>query len=467
MNGEKVMANIYMEYFIFKKDTKEIDFSSRDILSMIGNLNGNELTIDNFIIKYNEKELGHTYILSFEATYLTRNEKCIDSLERLERDLRIASSRNGMHVTIYKDGISKILSTKVFPSLVEYERKLRKLIYIVFLPKFGHEWIEKTFNKEMKDSTKSNGINETKLTEGILELLELYQLESYLFDENMVDFEDENGVPVTIKINEIEKEKLIEYISMGNLMFKKKYSLWEEFFSEHVDIENFQKLMSEIRDKRNIVAHNKTFRSRDFKVLCKNLNKFLQRIEETLQKFMSDGFEFEGVDTLAEDLQSFQENKLGSQETEGSAVATLPDQKHQETLNSVISPVWSSKLKWDEQVKPATLAMAESLGRFQETLNTVIRPVVSNKINWNELVKPATLASMEGLGLKHQETLNTVISPVWKWNELVKPSTLVSMEGQGLKDKTILPKNEISTYDESNQEENEQKEKDGESDLNQ
>ena len=165
-----------------------------------------------------------------------------------------------------------------------FERKLRKLLYLIYTSQFEKEYFKKTtseeFQKKVKEKiqTKTNNKRKKEIDQikNFFYYLDFGTLQEFLFEKRWTDLEVAevneflNDNADLSKVTDKELRKTISNI--------RPKSDWERFFENKKLSENMEDTIKEIGKLRNIVAHNKLFNKEQFeylKVLLIDTSKIL------------------------------------------------------------------------------------------------------------------------------------------------------------------------------------------------
>jgi GTP1/Obg family GTP-binding protein len=191
-----------------------------------------------------------------------------------------SEGRKDFYIVTTWDEVSKYLCNKAFPILSEFERKVRKLVYLILLKLFGPEWFDKTvtdsLEKKLKEAARGNRI---KLIESALSEMTMAQLEVFLFAPySICSFDDIDKRYTEEEIKNMDKDKLIEIITPCL-----KKSLWDRYFKE-IDI-SLDVLVS-LREYRNLIAHNKEFHYSKYKAFQRVAKGIIRKIDSAIQDIL-------------------------------------------------------------------------------------------------------------------------------------------------------------------------------------
>ena len=350
------MSNQIVEYlYYFKKEPYEdIERVFREILSfyekenfLYYEVNGKQLRFSFDVISYNNS-LHVTFKYNKSGRIAIKE---VSVFQHFLKELNIKASKAQLNHTTLLDTNSLFFSKRLLPYLHSYEWSLRKLIYLVSPSYFSKNWIEDTFSEEkislMKKKEKGD-FDEKNL----LQLMDLFDFEEYLFGKNYIKFFGEENI--TIRFKEMSAEELVSLFQMKSFRMSEPYSLWEEIFSEYIDIEleEIQTDMKLIREGRNIVGHNKELTESAYQVLVKKLKLYIRQLEEAFQKILSGNVNDAELSNMADDIEGYVGNKLSRMDLTGLKLA-----------NENIAKSMSAIQGLD------TSAMRQSLGNLGSTMS--------------------------------------------------------------------------------------------------
>lgn len=286
------MAYIEMDYILTDKGLKEkktVEQITHEYFSDTGyTLNdGYYQTDESGMIEYQfENKRGSARYCLCLSTNIRLN-KGVEALKKF--DDRLLKSDYNKYVGVVRayDGISAALCEKLYPKYSIFERKMRQLILLVLTKAFGDKWVDSTISEEKQKSFKerAKAKGNLKISE-VLEQFELAQLEDYLFEDRLIDFNSYFKTELTAKkvlsMNENELRLAIE-----NMRPK---SLWASNFSDIGDKEKWKEKIAAIHDYRNRVAHHKTINQEQYKIVNTKLNQLNKDIDKAIGKIQDRDF---------------------------------------------------------------------------------------------------------------------------------------------------------------------------------
>ncbi|WP_396425084.1 CHAP domain-containing protein [Lactococcus cremoris] len=262
---------------IFLENLKEFEYGSQLKYS---DINGNLLYFNYNIIKY-DTSLHVTF--TYDTKKMTLAE--VRTFQNLLREINIKASKSSISSSTLFDSNSLFFYKRLLPLLHKYEWSLRKLIYLLAPTYFSKDWVKSTISVEAISQIRKK-IKGNFDSNNLLQMMDLYDFEEYLFGENYIKVigEEED----VIRYKEFGIENLITTLVNGEFSISKPYSLWEEIFNQYIDIDlsEIQNDMRLIRDGRNIVGHNKEISSEDYENLSKGLKKYIKKLDLAFNKIL-------------------------------------------------------------------------------------------------------------------------------------------------------------------------------------
>lgn len=245
-------------------------------------------------------------------------------------------------VIISYDSISEYYCNKIYPKFNELERKLRKLLFNIYIVNFDKSYYTETIEEELQNKIKARiqakggkSKQEIERLKMFFYSLEYSDVQNLLFKEKWTNVEKQN------KIDFSSKHKDLSMLEDGEL--RKAFgrvspkSDWERFFAEKITNLNFNESIDNLRRSRNNVAHSKFFYHDEFK-MCKNtINKLNKSIDEAIKITEEEDFtkkNKEALNVIFHDIR----NKINvCAEIIGSAI--LPLSKKLEEFNTNLNPI--------------------------------------------------------------------------------------------------------------------------------
>jgi surface antigen len=209
----------------------------------------------------------------------------VRTFQNLLREINIKASKSRISSSTLFDSNSLFFYKRLLPLLHKYEWSLRKLIYLLAPTYFSKDWVKSTISVEAISQIRKK-IKGNFDSNNLLQMMDLYDFEEYLFGENYIKVigEEED----VIRYKEFGTENLITTLVNGEFSISKPYSLREEIFNQYIDIDlsEIQNDMRLIRDGRNIVGHNKEISSEDYENLSKGLKKYIKKLDLAFNKIL-------------------------------------------------------------------------------------------------------------------------------------------------------------------------------------
>ncbi|WP_237579207.1 hypothetical protein, partial [Enterococcus sp. JM9B] len=232
----------------------------------------------------------------------------VHSFQIFLNEINIEASKSHLNYTTIVDTNSLFFSKKLLPYLHSYEWALRKLIYLLS-PMYFDNWTKDSIPNEIIAEIKSKqkqAIGKYDFN-NLLQWIDLYDFEEYLFGENYLSIVTGNEKNI-VRYKEIDIEELLNlFREVDDLSISKPFSLWNEVFSKYIDIdlEEIQNDMELIREGRNIVSHNKEIQLSLYQQLIKNLKKYVKQLDEAFQKILIGEIAENELSDMSDDFEGY------------------------------------------------------------------------------------------------------------------------------------------------------------------
>ncbi|HAR0854983.1 TPA: hypothetical protein IYI91_000171, partial [Enterococcus faecium] len=222
--------------------------------------------------------------------------------------VNIEASKSKLNYTTLLDTNALFFSKKLLPYLHSYEWALRKLIYLLAPAYFSDNWAEESIPNEIISSIKRKQIQAIGKfdSKNLLQWIDLYDFEEYLFGENYILVTQENEENI-VRYKEISQDQLLKLFQDNSHTISDSYSLWSEVFSKYMDVklEEIQTDMSLIREGRNIVSHNKEIEMALYQKLIKKLKRYTNQLEKAFQKILAGDIAGEDLSDMSDDFEGY------------------------------------------------------------------------------------------------------------------------------------------------------------------
>lgn len=235
------------------------------------------------IFKYKIIEANSTYYLDISGELSNINDS-IPFLEELNETLYYNKnseiSKKYIPIISY-DTVSEYYCNQVYPFLNRFERKFRKLLFLIYTSQFQKLYFEKTTPQRVKERVNRiiKNENEVYKIQNYFYSLEFGTLQDLLFEKNWTELEEkEIEKLLDKKISELPEKELKNSIS--NIRPKND---WERFFGNKGFEEDLQNTMKDIAKLRNSVAHNKLFTKKNYQDLKQMLEKNIKTIDNAIE----------------------------------------------------------------------------------------------------------------------------------------------------------------------------------------
>ena len=279
----------------FNIEMKKDEYNTTDLKTGIINLEKDNVTysIDFKLLSAN----GVEYL-----DLIVKEEGKRNSINLMEYIHSIISNiekfqKNFIIITSY-DSISEYYCNLIFPKLGKFERKFRKLLFIIYTAQFEKLFFETTIPENVvlnvKENLKLHQYSKSKQKEFLLQncmySLTFGTMRSMLFDKQWLPYDEKNQVDVFLKENKdlskLSDKELREKIKT----VRQPINDWERLF-QNKGLDDFETVITKIGELRNLVAHNKLFYKEQYEELKKLLNKSIKDVDKAVLITESEDFE--------------------------------------------------------------------------------------------------------------------------------------------------------------------------------
>lgn len=254
----------------------------------------NKITYKDIAIDYDVKIESNEYsetIIIFSLSYDPKKETldAIKVFENFDNAIfhHIHNNMMSGNVTINTliDDISKEYACRLYPKINNIEKTLRKIIYIFMEKSLGREWVKKAFPIDIKtkldETLKRRNITENN--NDYLEEIDFIVLSSFLFDKYSTGNFDNILKELKKLDNDLSIDKIEKIINENE-----KKSNYERFFKDDLRDDKFDEKWKTLYQYRNLVAHNKKIRKKDYENATTLINQFESMFQECLNKLNKD-----------------------------------------------------------------------------------------------------------------------------------------------------------------------------------
>lgn len=237
-----------------------------------------------FSIVWKEGDIVTQSIVSVETKELGNR-----GLEFLEDTCEKIFSATGSiaktyHIVNLRDDVSEKYCNRIYPKFNEYERKLKRLLWIVYTANYGisfYKLLDQHIKTKSKKALKQS--KEDALIQNMFYGLDLGDVEQLLFTPRWTD---EDRIQFEIAVSEeTDYNGLSDAEIKDRIRALRPRSDWDRLFSDLFsdDLLMCEENIVHIRKLRNCVAHCRKFSSNDFKASRKILNELIARIDTTIE----------------------------------------------------------------------------------------------------------------------------------------------------------------------------------------
>ena len=186
------------------------------------------------------------------------------------------------------DAISEYYCNKSYSHLNAIERKLRELLFNIYVVNFEKEYYQVTISEEIQDRAKSvmQTGKETERLQMFFYSLEFNDIQSILFTSHWTPFE--KGILDEFLKSNDDLSKLSDQELRSTFLQLQPHNDWERLFSDKMNKIDVENLVEDIRKLRNNIAHCKFYSKKNYHAFItatNNLSNILEKaIEETERK---------------------------------------------------------------------------------------------------------------------------------------------------------------------------------------
>jgi len=224
----------------------------------------------------------------------------IRGLEYIQATIEDSSISKSYIKIISYDAISEYYCNKIYPKLNELERNLRKLLFNIYVVNFGLDYYRMTVNEELQSKVKGvidvdvkadkSRLKNTYSKKEAKEIarwqrffysFEFTDIQKLLFAKGWTNIDEQSKIKFlsnTKDLSELTDEEL--RIAFSRYTPK---SDWERFFSDKISGFDVEKVIEEIRESRNKIAHCKFFYKTEYESCNKAINDLNQAIISTIK----------------------------------------------------------------------------------------------------------------------------------------------------------------------------------------
>lgn len=235
-------------------------------------------------VTLNFKLVSVTGVYYLDIFLKDKKSNIINALNDINQILLNDKDINKKYIPVVSyDFVSQNFCNRIFPLLNEYERKLRKLMFLTFTSRFKELYFEKTASDDMITNVKGKikeGKSDTKRIQNYFYSMDMATVREFLFYKSWTDIEEKRKNSILKKdFSKMSNEKirnLIDSISPK--------SNWERYFSDKGFDDEIESTMYRINILRNKVAHNKLFSKEEYDEMLILLNNTIKIIDKAIIK---------------------------------------------------------------------------------------------------------------------------------------------------------------------------------------
>lgn len=408
-----------LEIILLSKNNEEIsrDTIVEDFKSKLEFKNG-KLLCDELIFKYTFQESKNNNIRLKINTLEDKSPSTkAKELDYLKNIIRNGEHRKNYRIIVVYDESSAYFCSKLTNFISKFERRLRKIIYILNLAAYGNKWIEETFSNDILKEVKEKESDKKRHVEMALEYFSFQNYLDYLFKKRY----DEKPEDIIKNAIEAGKDSNTEKEDILKILIKaKKVSLWDKLFNGY-ELEFLETDIEEIRKIRNDVMHNREISASDFYdyknlLMCTN-----KKIKKAILNVEHDKYRDEV--NVADILYSLNETMFSmvkiNKAIEKALKPSLNDIKFiSDTINEMISSKKLNNLNKLSLNSKITEISKDKKQIYMNSINSLRKSIapLNNIEILNYEMNPA-IRSMAELNSKRKEINKQINENVWDRNK--------------------------------------------------
>ena len=353
-----------INYIFLEKDKKTkiknpVEISNSDIIPFYQKLFLNiakqdTVTSDKFDVEFEKQnfEIHYNYIYNdnrehYLTIYISQNDnlKIAKVLNYINNNIKKSIIHKDYYIIQTYDESSKYLCNKIYPKFNEFERKIRRVIYLILIKAFGKLWVQEAISDDLKYKLKSKINSTDAMIEQALQEMDINDLEDFLFKSRYwYNIEDIISNELCIEnINNLNKDEIIKLLEKIQ-----KYNLWNKCFSE-IKVTNLEEKLEKIRKLRNKVAHFKEITLEEYTESQKLLKSIIKEIDFAIRYVSLKNYDI----SISKDIViSFAEMTQKIIESLNTLLKPININAVSNTLTSIVEQLELSKPKIPEGIFP-------------------------------------------------------------------------------------------------------------------
>lgn len=270
-----------------KKNTLDVGFKGR-VKQSFGELY-DEVTDTDLKVTPNKQTLVIRYKLSSKKSNMlflklscdASDSKSAEAISYVISTFQKGPHRKDWNIVVTYDEASQYYCCKLMDGFGKFERKTRELVYTTLIKLFGVEWYSKSFQTELENQLKSKKLNPTDMIERALNELTYEELKNYLF-EPYADWNLEDALNIQLsqeRLASMEKDEIVDALNKC----RAEKSLWDRFFSQYKEFNDFKTKIDELQKPRNSVMHHKQISKEQFDDYKKKLRSINNKLDHAIE----------------------------------------------------------------------------------------------------------------------------------------------------------------------------------------
>lgn len=272
----------------------------------------------NVIFKYNEVKVINISYLDVIVKYNNKLKaiKCMEYIHNIINGENSDFNKDYICIVSY-DSISEYYCNKIYPKLNLFERKLRNLMFNIYIVNFGKEFLDKTIDENLRKDINKKVLNKDKVStnlkpkdkEELLKTtfysLDYSDIQRLLFEKRWTCYDEEAKEKFLNSYSDLstltDEELRIAYKEVS------PKSDWNRFFADKISSESIEADINLVRINRNRVAHCKFFYFEDYQKCNKILNRLIKEVNKAIAVTEQKDFYNKNMEYLRESIRGITE----------------------------------------------------------------------------------------------------------------------------------------------------------------
>ena len=239
-------------------------------------------------------------------------DRIIQQMELIHTTLEKSKASEQFTLITSYDSVSEYYCNKMYPLLNEVERKLRKLLYIIYTLRYRKDYIEYTFVENTLSPESKKNIEaylKKEIGTGNREIWRQKYFEQFEYKhyKHLLFYPKWTVIDIANKDEFLKSNP--DLAKLGDEELRERFSTftpmsdWEKHFSNKVDKDiSAETLISNVQKPRNKVAHYKTITKDEYEAFLENVHKLIEVIDKAIDISVSKDFIQEGMKYLTDNM---------------------------------------------------------------------------------------------------------------------------------------------------------------------